>query len=69
MRIVVWMANERRATNLSLPARVKRLAVERCEQTGESLTGYVARLIREDGERHGMKVEDARFDAPKEKSK
>lgn len=38
-------------THMALPADVRRMALLRVDETQETLTGYIARLIREDWKR------------------
>lgn len=53
--------------NITLRPRVRRAADWRCAATGETRSGYIARLIREDVERCGVDMTDRRFDPPEEK--
>ena len=48
-------------SNLSLPAVVRRMANLRIGESGENLTGYIARLIREDWKRSGGRTDDERL--------
>lgn len=47
--------------NISLPPRVERMADVRADATGETRSGYIARLIREDWKRGGGRTDDERL--------
>ena len=47
--------------NISLPPRVERMADVRADATGETRSGYIARLIREDWKRSGGRTDDERL--------
>lgn len=53
-------------TNLTLPAIVRRMAIVRIGETGEMLTGFIARLIREDWTRLKRREDDPRLGPQKE---
>lgn len=54
--------------NISLPPRVERMADVRADATGETRSGYIARLIREDWKRSGGRTDDERL-KPQEQEK
>lgn len=55
------------ATNLSLPARVRRAADMLAREDGETLTGFFAQYVRDRLKKRGLTLADPRFD-PKEKT-
>ena len=54
--------------NISLLPRVERMADVRADATGETRSGYIARLIREDWKRSGGRTDDERL-RPQEQEK
>lgn len=60
------MSDKPTRINLSIRPRVLRMADVRVEETGETRSGYIARLIREDWTRQKRREDDERLGPQKE---
>lgn len=62
------MSDKADRINVSIAPRVLRMADVRADATGETRSGYIARLIREDWKRSGGRTDDERL-RPRETEK